>query len=147
MSTHPAKQSQLVIVFAGAALALLLACAPGCGPSRPAVATYLVSVTNATPAQGTEDSQRIAQLFGELAAGHGLTLVQPLPSDTVALYFPSATGLNLSLSALYMGPNTIQISVIPVDLGRRDNTACRAVIAAADKKLKQTFGSRLLSSP
>ena len=132
----------------GAGLALLLACAAGCGePGRPSVATYLANVTNASPAQGAEDRQHIAQLFAELAAHHGLVLEHPLPSDAVALYFPSPTGLNLSLSAITSGSGTIAISVIPVNLGRSDNSACRTVIATVDKTFKQTFGARLLTSP
>jgi hypothetical protein len=147
MNTPPAKQARLVSVLAGAALALLLACAPGCGPGQPAVTTYLASVTNASPAQSVADGQRVAQLFADLASRHGLLPEKPLPSDAVALYFPGATGLNLSLSALTMGPNTIALSVIPVDMGRRDNNGCRTVIATVDKTLKQAFGARLLTSP
>ena len=131
-----------------AGLVVLLACVAGCGgSSRPAVATYLASVTNASPAQGAEDGQRIAHLFADLANRNGLVSEQPLPSDTVALYFPSATGLNLSLSALNMGGNSIAISVIPVQLGHKDNATCRTVIATLEKTFKQTFGPRLVTAP
>ena len=148
MSTTLSLRPSLGSLVTGSCLALLLACASGCsGPSRPAVDTYLASVTNASPAQGVEDGQRIAQLFSELATRNGLTPVQPMPSDAVAIYFPSPTGLNLSLSAVNMGPNAISVSVIPVNMGRRDNAGCRTVIATVDKNFKQAFGARLLTSP
>lgn len=148
MNTALSPRPSLGSLVTSFSLALLIACAAGCsGPGRPAVDTYLASVTNASPAQGVEDGQRIAQLFAELASHNGLTPVQPLPSDTVALYFPSSTGLNLSLSAINPGSGTLSISVIPVNLGRRDNSACRAVIATVDKTFKQAFGARLLTAP
>jgi hypothetical protein len=148
MSTVLSLRPSLGSLVTGSCLALLIACSSGCGgPGRPAVDTYLASVTNASPAQGVEDGQRIAQLFAELAARNGLTGVQPLPSDTVALYFPSSTGLNLSLSAINPGSGTLSIAVIPVNMGRRDNSACRTVIATVDKTFKQAFGARLLTAP
>lgn len=144
----PVNMTHARHVGLGALLALLfVACAAGCGPGKPAVDTYLASVTNASAEQDATDRQRIAQLFAEVAAQHGLVLEQHLPSDTVALYFPGPTGLNLSLSARSMGGNTIALSIIPVNLGRRDNGGCRSVIAALDKSFKQAFGARLQTAP
>ena len=143
-----ARFSGLGAAVAGVALALLLvAGAAGCGPGKPAVDTYLASVTNASAEQNAADRQRIAQQFAEVAAQHGLVLEQHLPSDTVALYFPGPTGLNLSLSARNMNANTISLSAIPVNLGRRDNAGCRSVIATLDKSFKQAFGARMQTSP
>ena len=78
--------------------------------------------------------------------------VGTLAEDRGRVYFEYATeflstGLNLSLSVLATGGNGLTISIIPVNLGKRDNAACRAVIAAMDKSLKQTFGSRLKTNP
>lgn len=127
---------------------LLLAGAMGCGgPGKPAVDTYLANLTSASQTQGAADRKILTQLFSEVAGRYGLDAVQPLPTDAVALYFPCSTGLNLSLSVLATGGNGLTISIIPVNLGKRDNAACRAVIAAMDKSLKQTFGSRLKTNP
>ena len=132
------------VVSAG--VALLLACVAGCGPGKPAVGTYVANVKNVSPAQCVEDGQQIARLFAELAVHHGLTVVQPLPSDTVALYFPSSTGLNLSFSAINMGPHAIAVTVMPVNMGHRDNASCRKVIDTVDQKLQKIFTDRLQKS-
>jgi hypothetical protein len=127
-----------------AMLAVLAWWLPGCGgPARPEVATYLATVTLTTPEQAAEDRQYVLKLFAEQAARHGLVPENKPPSDALALYFPAATGLNLSLSAVIMGDQSLNLSVIPVNLGRQDKAGCRAVIAAVDKALQQKFGDRL----
>jgi hypothetical protein len=128
--------------FASAGLFLLALLSSGCGPGKPAVDAFIASVTNTVPADG----QFIAKLFAEQAGQHGLVVEKPLPATAVAMYSPGPTGLNLSLTAVTMD-NTLSIQVIPVLQGRKNNAACRAVIATVDKTLKQAFGARLLTAP
>lgn len=143
-----AVSSRWLAACVGAGLGVLLVCAPGCGgPARPAMDSYLAQVTNATPDQTAADAQVIAKLFAGLAAQRGLVAEKPLPTDNVALYFPATTGLNLSLSALNSGGNSITLSVVPVALGKKDNAACRAVMAEVEAQLKQAFGQRLVRAP
>ena len=127
----------------GAALMWL----PGCGPARPDVATYLATLTNATPEQAAADREFVAKLFAEQAARHGLTPEKKPPSDAVALYFPGPTGLNLSLSALQSDEHSLILAVVPVALGKKDNAACRAVIAAVNQALQQHADGRLVTTP
>ena len=143
-----AVPSRLLVALAGVGLGVLLLCAPGCGgPARPAMDSFLAQVTNSTSEQVGADAQVVAKLFSGIAAKHGLVAEKPLPTDTVALYFPSPTGLNISLSALYMGGNSLSLSVVPVAMGKKDNAACRAVIAEVDTQLQQALGPRLLKAP
>jgi len=128
-------------------LVVLASILPGCAPSKPAVDTYLVGVTNASPAQAAEDRQWVASLFADVAAQRGLVKESPFPPNAAALYFPGPTGLNLAISALTLDERTLAISIIPVMQGRKDNVACRAVIAEADKALQQAFGPRLRKNP
>ena len=120
----------------------MLAMLSGCGPGKPAVDSFIASVTNTVPADG----QFIAKLFAEQAVQHGLVVEKPLPATAVAMYSPGPTGLNLSLTAVTMD-NTISIQIIPVLQGRKNNAACRAVIAAVDQTLQKNFGTRLVKSP
>ena len=120
---------------------------PGCSPGKPAVATYQAGVTNASPAQADQDRQQVAQLFADIAAPHGLVKDAHFPPGEGTLYFPCATGLNLSLSALKLDERTLAISIIPVVQGRKDNAACRAVIANAERALREKFAARLRSMP
>ena len=120
----------------------MLAMLSGCGPGKPAVDSFIASVTNTVPADG----QFIAKLFAEQAVQHGLVVEKPLPATAVAMYSPGPTGLNLSLTAVTMD-NTISIQIIPVFQGRKNNAACRAVIAAVDQTLQKNFGTRLVKSP
>ncbi len=132
------------LLVATAGLAGLLA---GCGPSRPAVATYQASVTNVSATQAEDDRHRIAQVFADLAGQRGLIREARFPASEGAVYFPGPTGLNLSLSVLKLDERALAISVIPVAQGRQDHAACRAVIAAVDQALQKTFSSRLVKSP
>ena len=119
----------------------------GCGPSQPAVATYQASVTNTSPQKAVEDRQRVAQLFAELAAPRGLVKEARFPASEGTVYFPGATGLNLSLSALKLDERTLAITLTPVMQGRKDDQACRAVMAAVAQELQKHFGARLVQSP
>lgn len=140
MKTKLAKAAGLVLL----ALSGIL---PGCSPGKPAVATYLAGVTNASPAQAEEDRQLVAQVFAEIAGPRGLVKDAHFPPGEGTLYFPSSTGLNLSLSALKLDERTLAISIIPVMQGRQDNAACRAVIASAEQALRQKFAARLRQTP
>jgi hypothetical protein len=143
----PVNKPARIYRLASAAAAALTILLTGCGPGRPAVDTYLASVTNASPAQADEDGQFIAKLFAEQAAQHGLVLEKRLAPNAIALYFPGPAGLNLSLSVLRPGERSIAIAIIPVALGRKDNSGCRAVIAAVDQTLQKNFGNRLVKAP
>ena len=136
---------------AGALGLLLLSLAgllPGCSAgSKPGVNTYEAGVTNTSPAQAAEDRQQIARLFADVAGPHGLVQDAHFPANEGTLYFPSATGLNLSLSALKLDERTIAISIIPVMQGRKDDAGCRAVIATVDQTLRKNFGARFVKSP
>ena len=126
---------------------VLLCCLPGCRPSTPAVASYQASLTNGSPAQAEEDRERIVQVFAEVAGQRGLVKEPRFPAHEGTLYFPSPTGLNLSLSALKLDEHSLAISMIPVAQGKKDDAGCRAVIAAVDQALQKNFGTRLLKSP
>jgi len=140
MKTTLAKAAGLVVL---ALSCLLLGCAPG----KPAVATYLAGVTNASPAQAEEDRQLVAQVFADVAGPRGLVKDAHFPPGEGTLYFPGATGLNLSLSALKLDERTLAISIIPVMQGRKDNAACQAVIAQVQQALRQKFAARLRQIP
>jgi hypothetical protein len=135
--------SPLAVFFVITMLGLLA----GCGPGRPAVDTYQVSVTFTSPAQGEEARLQIAQLFADIAGQRGLIKESKFPAHEGTLYFPGPTGLNLSLSALKLDEHTIAVSLIPVELGKKDNAGCRAVIATVDQALTKQFAARLVKSP
>jgi hypothetical protein len=147
MKTNTFFSAEWLARATGLMLLVLAGALPGCSPGKPAVATYQAGVTNASPAQAEEDRQQVASLFAEIAGPCGLVKNARFPANEGTLYFPGSNGLNLALSAIKLDERTLAISIIPVMQGRKDNAACRTVIATADQTLRKNFGARLVQSP
>ena len=133
--------------LASVALLLTTFLVAGCGlgGKRVAMAPHVISVTNDTPAQATQDRQQIVTLLDVVAAKHGLTRALNMKGDdVVALYFSPEKGLGLSLSALAMDERVVTVTVAPVALGLASNPRRQQVITAVDTALQQAFGGRFV---